>query len=97
MAEVETADMTTHQMAELMVGETVDAVKSGTGPVDGELLFSVTALSREAHGPFDVPPAISVARTEISGTRRVTYTGTKVRGCRNIISAPFCPAAVSII
>ena len=62
VAEVETADMTTHQMAELMVGETVDAVKSGTGLVDGEVLFSVTELSREAHGPFDVSlEAISFA------------------------------------
>ena len=78
VAEVETVNMTTHQMAELMVGETVDAVKSGTGPVEGEVLFSVTALSREAHGPFDTPlEAISFAARsgEILGIAGIAGNG----------------------
>ena len=78
VAEVETANMTTNQMAELMVGETVDAVKSGTVPVDGKVLFSVTALSREAHGPFDVPlEAISFAARsgEILGIAGIAGNG----------------------
>ena len=54
VANLETANMTTHEMAELMVGEEVNAVKSGTGLADAEVLFSVTGMSRKAHGPFDV-------------------------------------------
>jgi len=54
VAEVETAEMSTHQMAELMVGASVDAIKTGNGLSGGEVLFSVNALSRPAYGPFEV-------------------------------------------
>ena len=54
VAEVDTADKTTHQMAELMVGTSVDAIKTGSATSAGEVLFSVKALSRPAYGPFEV-------------------------------------------
>lgn len=54
VAEVDTKQMTTHQMAELMVGASVEGVKTGAGQLDGEPLFTVNALSRPAEGPFDV-------------------------------------------
>lgn len=54
VAEVDTAEKTTHQMAELMVGTSVEAVKTGAGLSSGDVLFSVRALSRPAYGPFEV-------------------------------------------
>ena len=54
VAEVDTQDMTTHQMAEMMVGASVDAVKAEADLSDGAVLLSVQGLSRPATGPFDV-------------------------------------------
>ena len=41
VAEVDTAEKTTHQMAELMVRTSVEAVKTGAGLSSGDVLFSV--------------------------------------------------------
>ena len=46
--------MTTHQMAEMMVGASVDAVKAEADLSGGAVLLSVQGLSRPATGPFDV-------------------------------------------
>ena len=50
---MDTAEKTTHQMAELMVGTSVEAVKPAQACPQGDV-FSVRALSRAAYGPFEV-------------------------------------------
>ena len=53
IAEVETHTKSTKQLAELMVGTKISAIKQPVAPKDSAAILHINGLNRPASGPFD--------------------------------------------
>ncbi len=78
VAEVKTAEKTTRQLAELMVGAKVKGITADTKRQKGKCLYEVRGLNRPAFGPFDVAlkgVSLKVHAGEILGIAGIAGNG----------------------
>lgn len=78
VAEVNTKDQSKRQLAELMIGAKVKDIRTQSAPENSKTLFTVSGLSRQASGPFDVTLcdiSFSVKAGEILGIAGIAGNG----------------------